>query len=196
VNEEKVKERGSVFALVLGRFMEARDIPVLPESFDELARKSGLDGPTFRARLAGDMEADPGNLTPLADVLGLSEPEKLSLALAYVFEREPEVLEDAREREEMLEHLTVDVGMSREGAKRAMRDDDLWIVQPSLRMDLPDEEAVEQWSDATYVLDALVTVADRIGLGTMVAIMDARERADVALKRTRARLREASRGAR
>jgi hypothetical protein len=48
-----------------------------------------LDYEAFRLRLVGDRGANLGNLTPLAQELELSEPEKLSLAVVYVFEREP-----------------------------------------------------------------------------------------------------------
>jgi hypothetical protein len=46
-----------------------------------------------------------------------------------------------------------------------MRDDDLWIVPPELRLDISDEEAVEEWRTTMDVLEALVHVANNIGLG-------------------------------
>jgi hypothetical protein len=82
---------GSVFAQVLGRLMEAH----LPRAVDaekalELADWSGYDPEVFKARLAGDLEADLGNLSQLAYELELSDHERLVLAVAYLFERDLE----------------------------------------------------------------------------------------------------------
>lgn len=101
---------GSAFARVLGRLMEARGIPADQEHALELAEKSGLDRETFKARLAGSGDANPGDLSRLAGELALSGPEMDVLAWAYVYEeeREPESFPDRRPRriprpEEILE---------------------------------------------------------------------------------------------
>ncbi len=57
--------------------------------------------------------------------------------------------------------------------------------------ELPDEEAVEEWRNACNALEDLVHVANRMGLGTIVAIMDAHPRAHIALERARERVRRA-----
>jgi hypothetical protein len=63
-----------------------------------------------------------------------------------------------------------------------------------MRLGVPDEEAVKEWRTAYHALDDLVHVADRIGEGTLVAVMDAQERARIALQRARERIRQATRG--
>ena len=95
------------------------------------------------------------------------------------------------ERHETFTYLVESVGVSADEADRMMRDDDLWLVPPALRMDLPDEEAIEEWRTACNVLADLVHVANNIGLGTMVAVMDAQYRVGVALERARERAKRA-----
>jgi hypothetical protein len=90
LKEETTTEAGSVFARVLGGFMEERGIPATPESFARLAEKAGLDVEVFRARLDGDMEAVPGELSGVAGELGLYPSEMMAVAVAYTFEKEPE----------------------------------------------------------------------------------------------------------
>jgi hypothetical protein len=83
---------GSVFARVLGRLMEAH-----------LADWSGYEPEVFKARLAGDLEADLGDLSQLAYELELSEHERLVLAVAYLFERDlegPEPMAEERAGDE------------------------------------------------------------------------------------------------
>ena len=87
-----------------------------------------------------------------------------------------EEIESATEREEMPEHLTERVGFTLAEAERAMRDNDLWVLLPEQRLRIPYEEAVKEWREASLALDALVLVADRLGFGTTVAIVDAQER--------------------
>ncbi len=81
---------GSAFARVLGRIMAARLhwVVIDEEKALEVAEWSGLDRETFRARLHGDPEAYPGDLSQLAWELELSETEKQMLAFAYAYERE------------------------------------------------------------------------------------------------------------
>ena len=95
------------------------------------------------------------------------------------------------ERRETYTRLVEYIAVSPEEAERMMRDDDLWLVEPQLRVDVPDEEAVEQWRIASHVLGSLFEVADQINLATLVAIMDAQCRAGVALERAQERVRQA-----
>jgi hypothetical protein len=95
------------------------------------------------------------------------------------------------ERRETFAHLVETVGFTVDEAQRAMRDDDLWLLEPELRLEVPDEEAVEQWRTAQNVLGSLVAVADQINLATMVAVMDAERRAGIALERAKERVRQA-----
>ena len=83
------------------------------------------------------------------------------------------------------------VGMSVDEAERVLRDDDLWVAPPEMRLDVPDEEAIEEWTTAYYVLGDLMHVADRIGLGITAVIGDAQARVQIALERARERVRQA-----
>jgi hypothetical protein len=98
---------------------------------------------------------------------------------------------DEQQQEEVA-YLVERVGVTADEAHRMMREDDLWLVELALRLEVPDEEAIEQWRIADDALEALVHVANNIGLGTMVAIMDAKYRVGVALEWTRERVRRAS----
>ena len=95
-----------------------------------------------------------------------------------------------KQREEFA-HLVERVGMPVDEAERVLRDGDLWVAPPEMRLDVPDEEAIEEWTTAYYVLGDLMHVADRIGLGTMAAIGDAQARVQIALERTKERVRRA-----
>ncbi len=88
--------------------------------------------------------------------------------------------------------LTERVGYTLEEAERAMRDDDLWSVPPAQRLELPDEEAEKEWHEAYHVLDSLVLIAHHLNQATLLALMDVQARAEIALKRAKARVREAS----
>jgi hypothetical protein len=96
-----------------------------------------------------------------------------------------------KERHETFAHLVESVGFTVDEAERAMRDDDLWVVPPGLRLEVTDEEAVEEWRKACDALGDLVHAANHIGLETMVAVMDAQYRAGIALERARERVRRA-----
>jgi hypothetical protein len=95
------------------------------------------------------------------------------------------------EQRETFAHLEERVGLTVDQAERAMRDDDLWVVPPELRLDVPDEEAVEEWRTAIDVLEPLVHVGNNIGLGVSVALGDAHWRGSIALERARERARQA-----
>jgi hypothetical protein len=88
--------------------------------------------------------------------------------------------------------LTERVGFTLEEAERAMHDDDLWSVPPAQRLELPDEEAEKEWHEAYHVLDSLVLIAHHLNQATLLALMDVQARAEIALKRAKARVREAS----
>jgi hypothetical protein len=79
--------RSTVFGEVLAGLLEKRGLPVNPFDVGKLAEDAGLDGWKVINRMASTAAEDPGHLDGLADVLDLSEPEKVELALAYVFER-------------------------------------------------------------------------------------------------------------
>ena len=70
----------------------------MPRAVDEekaldLADWLGYDTEVFKARLAGDLEADLGDLSQLAYELELDEHERLVLAVAYLYERDLEEAE-------------------------------------------------------------------------------------------------------
>jgi hypothetical protein len=100
-------------------------------------------------------------------------------------------VDGTEEHRETFAHLVEFVGATEDEARRMMRDDDLWLLEPALRLELPDEEAIEEWRNASDVLETLVHVANHAGLGSMVAIMDAHARVGVALERAKERVRQA-----
>lgn len=114
--------------------------------------------------------------------------------MAFVYERDTAHEVEPLSRETELTHLVEHVGVTPEEARRMMRDDDLWISLPEQRLEVPDAEAVEQWRDAYYALEEFLPIADRGGLGFLVAVTDALARVEVALERAKERVREASAG--
>jgi hypothetical protein len=68
-----------------------------------------------------------------------------------------------------------------------------WLM-PEQRLEVPDEEAAKEWREAYYALGDLVQIAGRINQATLTAVMDAQARAEIALERAKARVREASAG--
>jgi hypothetical protein len=68
--------------------MEARGIPAEPEEIRALAERSGFDDGEFLARVASADAPDVGHLSGLDREMALSEPERIALAEAYVFERD------------------------------------------------------------------------------------------------------------
>lgn len=77
--------RSTAFGRVLARFMEAKGIPAEPKQVEALAERSGLSPGRLLAREVGKTGGHVGYLHGLAGKLGLSEPEKARLAVAYVF---------------------------------------------------------------------------------------------------------------
>ena len=83
-------ERGkwTVFGQVLAEYLERQGFPADDEGMRNLAISAGLESPEgFLRRVRGeDMDYMPP-IGAVADLLGLSEPEMLRLAMAYHFER-------------------------------------------------------------------------------------------------------------
>ena len=79
--------RQTVFGQVLAELIESRGLEVTPFKVGKIAEQSGLDGWKVLGRMADAGAEDPGDLGGLADVLGLSESERLELAYAYSFEQ-------------------------------------------------------------------------------------------------------------
>ena len=67
-----------------------------------------------------------------------------------------------------------------------MHDNGLWIVPDELRYSFgSSEEAVEEWNKAMLMLEDLAVVAGYASKAAQMAIWDARERAEVELRRAR-----------
>lgn len=203
MNEEKMRTEGSVFALVLGRFMEARGMSADLDSMVSVVERSGLDPKVFRARLAGDLQVKHPPLSGLADELGLSEPEKGALAVAYVFEKEygeptgaeltePETAgktvrelrkEHGLTREELAEGMRIserDLMKLESSGQRYRSLDREWfaLVAEPYGYDkvfwYPPEKAVWEWERAIDLLKALGTLAEAVDSEPLVvAITDA-----------------------
>jgi hypothetical protein len=82
------QEKSTVFGQILAEYLERREFPADDEGMRNLAASAGLEDPEgFLGRVRGeDMDYMP-SIGPVADLLGLSEPEMLRLAMAYYFER-------------------------------------------------------------------------------------------------------------
>ena len=82
------RELSTVFGQVLAEYLERQGFPADDEGVRNLAISAGLESPEgFLRRVRGeDMDYMPP-IAPVADLLGLSEPEMLRLAMAYHFER-------------------------------------------------------------------------------------------------------------
>lgn len=76
----------TVFGEVLAEQLEKRDLEVTPFKVGKLSEEAGMDGWAVISRMANDRKEDVGLLTGLAEKLDLSEPEKMELAVAYIFE--------------------------------------------------------------------------------------------------------------
>jgi hypothetical protein len=67
-----------------------------------------------------------------------------------------------------------------------MHENGLWIVPDELRYSFgSSEEAVEEWNKAMLMLEDLAVVAGYASKAAQMAIWDARERAEVELRRAR-----------
>jgi hypothetical protein len=78
----------TVFGQVLAEYLERRGFPADDKGVRNLAASAGLENPEgFLRRVRGeDMDYMPP-IAPVADLLGLNEPEMLRLAMAYHFEK-------------------------------------------------------------------------------------------------------------
>jgi hypothetical protein len=88
IGMETTDTRATAFGRVLSRLMEARGIPAEPEEIRALAERSGFDGDAFLALATSEDAPDVGHLSGLAREMGLTEPERVALAEAYVFGRD------------------------------------------------------------------------------------------------------------
>jgi hypothetical protein len=99
------------------------------------------------------------------------------------------------DREAAIERLSgpnSTIGTDRRDAELRTADLDLWIQDPEVLFGFEPEDAVKQWSKAVAVLSSFADVAEHINEATLQAMMDARERARVALVRAQERERENS----
>jgi hypothetical protein len=82
------QKKRTVFGQVLAEYLERQGFPADDEGVRNLAISAGLESPEgFLRRVRGeDMDYMPP-IGAVADLLGLSEPEMLRLAMAYHFER-------------------------------------------------------------------------------------------------------------
>lgn len=101
-------------------------------------------------------------------------------------------------REQIIQELVEQDGLSEEEASFRLQDADLWLLRPQARFDegLQGEEGVRLWEEAA---GAAQTIADGVsnGPGTIQAnpaitqlVWDAAKRAEVALERARERADE------
>jgi hypothetical protein len=79
--------RNTVFGQVLAELLEQRRLPVTPFAVGKLAEDAGMDGWKLINRMARQDNEPPEDFGPLAAKLGLTEEEKLDLALAFTYER-------------------------------------------------------------------------------------------------------------
>jgi len=190
--EKNLWREASVFAHVLGRLMEVHLPRVDEETALELADFAGMDREAFRARLRGDSNANPGDLSQLAYELQLSEEERRQLAMAYAFERDSAHEVGPVPEEEELAYLTERVGMSPEEAARILEDADLFITTLGSHYAFEPEEAVRVWGEAETKLDHLAQAAS-LGsvfgnLGVEMLLFDAATRATKLRKRAQERV--------
>jgi hypothetical protein len=99
--------------------------------------------------------------------------------------------------EQELTYLTEFVGIEEDEARRMLVDSDLWILEPSMRFAIEEEEAVRVWKEAADKLGGLAFLCidgDIFGNNAITqCIADAEARAREALRRARERARGASR---
>jgi hypothetical protein len=82
------QEKSTVFGQVLAEYLERRGFPADDEHVRNLAASAGLEDPErFLGRVRGEDMDYISPIGPVADLLGLSEPEMLRLAMAHYFER-------------------------------------------------------------------------------------------------------------
>ena len=87
--------------------------------------------------------------------------------------------------------MVEEVGLDVEEAWARMQDDDLWLIEPEMRLSLQDEEAIERLERAgAYLGDLAMFNASHTTFPdeAMVLLLDARDRAKEAARRARERL--------
>ena len=95
------------------------------------------------------------------------------------------------DREQWIEYLSgpdSKIGISRREAELRLVDPDLWLLDPEGRYSFEDEEAVRQYSEAIDALQTFIHLAERyVNEATVQLLIDARVRAEEALRRAQAR---------
>jgi hypothetical protein len=82
------QDKSTVFGQVLAEYLERRGLAADDEHVRNLAASAGLENPDgFLGRVRGEHMDYMPHIGPVADLLGLREPEMLRLAMAYYFER-------------------------------------------------------------------------------------------------------------
>jgi hypothetical protein len=100
-------------------------------------------------------------------------------------------------REQIIERLTsFPIGMDRAYVERKLLDDDLWVVDPELRVGLEPEEAVQAWEEAhnfvVCLAEGFSNVPSPVNGATIHLLWDAVYRAEEALRRARERVENAA----
>ena len=101
--------------------------------------------------------------------------------------------EKEREYEEDVRYLVDKVGVSEDEARKMMRDEDLWIIEPAMRYgsEFEGERGVRLWEDAYELADGIATYCtnhvDLRNPAITQLASDAAERAREALRRARGR---------
>ena len=89
MNQQETQRVRTVFGEVLAELMEERGLEPTPAQIIALGERSGLDGQELLRDVQRGMTEGRRarqKLTGVAGELGLSEPEKARLAVAYAFE--------------------------------------------------------------------------------------------------------------
>jgi hypothetical protein len=86
---EQTAINATVFGAVLGELMESRGISPEPQEVRALAERSGLDPDALLTRVRERWPDEPLQALCGIDLaLGLTEPEKARIAVAYVYDRD------------------------------------------------------------------------------------------------------------
>jgi hypothetical protein len=79
------------------------------------------------------------------------------------------------------------IGISRHDAQLRLVDDDLWLLDAEGRYGFEDDEAVQQWAQAVDAIQIFIHMGRYVNEATEQLLIDARVRAEEALRRARAR---------
>jgi hypothetical protein len=97
-------------------------------------------------------------------------------------------METSRKHVEFLNTCEDDLGVSVEEGRRRLEQDDLLLLDPSMRYSDTDAEAEAQaWEEAGHVLEDLEEIAGRNSLPARVLVWDAQLRARALAERARNR---------